>query len=666
VGELDVAKVDQDLTSGVVLTQTHGEIGFGSAYGNPKGKNIKDRWGDPLKPPQEDSNLPIQAFVFPAIAAPPTTPPATAPPTAPPTTPPATAPPASGAGAPAANPSCVAEQARLTNCGTKEAECLAAQESLVACQQDQGGAARRAAAVLGKAAATSVAKAATTRGGAAATPGPAGAIAGATAGAAVAAALSTPSPRAIIIANIHGNERGPLGVSRQLLAEMARDAFKRDFDTIFIPVMNPGGVADNTRQNRHGVDLNRNWPGLPGFQPPAAKVPPMQPEVTAVKKVIETFKPARILSMHSQGDPEKGGAFADPVEGNEARELACRMALRMRGENDVNAPANQLSAGVCSSRYPDQSKIDVSTESSSLGVFAATPKSAGGLGTPVITTEVPGHRPLVAAGKGRSVESILPGIREFLSDNGKAPSEADDLLRKAVSDAYVTGEQTTADDKNLLASVEGIVHKRFNDMNTFYSQVWAPQQLKKNAKLKLPGTLTMTQTRSFKRQADQIRGELASRKIGKKSSDKDIEAALLDILKTMSMPGFSRHHWGTDIDLMAPPVNHVDWEGSGKFIDLIPFIRDHAREYGFFNPFSQPRPSPTDPHYSDEPWHLSYFPIANVLMEQWLRRISGAALDALIARTAGAIRGDVPLDRMKAILAGMKLPSFQSNVAKSP
>jgi hypothetical protein len=94
------------------------------------------------------------------------------------------------------------------------------------------------------------------------------------------------------------------------------------------------------------------------------------------------------------------------------------------------------------------------------------------------------------------------------------------------------------------------------------------------------------------------------------------------------MPGFSRHHWGTEIDVVS--AERPDWEGArARFAALIPFLRDEAPKFGFFQPYSSRRPNQTLPHYENEPWHLSYWPRANVLEQQWAARITGTVLDNL-------------------------------------
>jgi hypothetical protein len=478
------------------------------------------------------------------------------------------------------------------------------------------------------------------------------------------------------VGGVHGDERGPLALVARLGAELSSTTapLRRDFDTIFIPIMNPGGVTDSTRENRRGVDLNRNFPGLSGFPPPASgtAVPPRQPEVQAVMDVVQQLRPARILALHAITGAGKGGVFADPVEGP-ARELAARMALRMRGgalgsgtASDANVHANQVEHGAFSARYPETAAVSVTSQQSSLGAWASAPVAAGGQATPVITHEVEGKGTLVPSGAGRSVDTIMPGIREFLIDAGGAPSEADTLLRTAVSDAFLTGEGASPAERDLLTSIEGIVARRFEDMNAFYRTVWRPASIA--ATPTLPRRLTMTQTRSFARQAGIMAREL--RGLTATSTDPEIQTAIDTAMQTRSMPGFSRHHWGTDIDILS--AERTDWTGTGRLVPVIPFLQTEARRFGFFHPYASAGPSssgfpaPTSPHYLDEPWHMSYAPLANVLQREWARRITGTVLDSLITRTAAAVRGRVPQAAMERVLRGMNLTSFQTNVAPPP
>jgi LAS superfamily LD-carboxypeptidase LdcB len=81
------------------------------------------------------------------------------------------------------------------------------------------------------------------------------------------------------------------------------------------------------------------------------------------------------------------------------------------------------------------------------------------------------------------------------------------------------------------------------------------------------------------------------------------------ILKYSSMPGTSRHHWGTDIDLNS---FENSWFESGPGLDIYNWLTEHAASFGFCQPYSQK--SPERPHgYEEERWHWSYMPLSQPL-----------------------------------------------------
>ena len=601
--QLDLNLLDQELKFGWPLTQTQGEIGHGSRLCPDGSRNCESA------PAAEDPKLPVEALVFPRT------------------------PPASAVGGSAGTPGSTG-------------------------QGSAGG-------------------------------GP-----------------PSPAPRALVVGGIHGDEGGApqhVLIAEQLQSELG-SGLARDFDTMLIPVMNPGGLADNKRWNRHGVDLNRNFPGLPGFPSGSAVVE--QPEVAAVRRAVQIFQPSRILVLHAQGDPAKGGVYADPVEG-EARELACRMAIKMQNAPTASGPTasgtpapqpavpgNRLTQGVCDARYPDAAAVSVTTKQSSLGAWGSAPTAVGGGGAVVITHEIPDKNnltnPLPAHGAGRSVDSMMPGIRDFLLDNRRSPSEADALLTGAVTKTFLSG-QATAADLTLRNAIADIVLQRFKDLDAFYRSVWRPSNLASMGSSlpislgdpgivkALPGDLgkiaPVSPVRDFSTQAGIMTGQLTS--LTATSSESAIETAILLAMQTRSMPGFSRHHWGTDIDIVS--ATRTDWDpAKGRFRNLIPFLQEHAFRFGFFHPYTagynrsggQPAqtgfPVPTARHYLEEPWHLSYWPISNVLLQLWLKTFSGTVLDNLILETARAVRGPVPEAKMVKVLTAIGLQSFHSNVAPSP
>jgi LAS superfamily LD-carboxypeptidase LdcB len=91
-------------------------------------------------------------------------------------------------------------------------------------------------------------------------------------------------------------------------------------------------------------------------------------------------------------------------------------------------------------------------------------------------------------------------------------------------------------------------------------------------------------------------------------------ARVTAILWWSALPGASRHHWGTDFDVMdaaAMPAGYrlqvipAEYAPGGPFGRLTTWLDAHMHEYGFFRPYSTDRGG-----VQPEPWHLSYAPLA--------------------------------------------------------
>jgi LAS superfamily LD-carboxypeptidase LdcB len=80
----------------------------------------------------------------------------------------------------------------------------------------------------------------------------------------------------------------------------------------------------------------------------------------------------------------------------------------------------------------------------------------------------------------------------------------------------------------------------------------------------------------------------------------------LKILEYSSMPGSSRHHWGTDIDL-----NNFtnEWFETGEGKKIYDWLQTHAAKYGFCQPYS-PKGAERPNGYNEERWHWSYLPLS--------------------------------------------------------
>jgi len=106
------------------------------------------------------------------------------------------------------------------------------------------------------------------------------------------------------------------------------------------------------------------------------------------------------------------------------------------------------------------------------------------------------------------------------------------------------------------------------------------------------------------------------------------------ILLWSALPGASRHHWGTDIDLIdagAVPAGYrvqlvqEEFDDGGPFAPLADWLAIHAPRYGFFRPFRGVLSG-----VRAEPWHFSFAPLA----ESARRALTPAVLAAALKDSA--------------------------------
>ena len=90
--------------------------------------------------------------------------------------------------------------------------------------------------------------------------------------------------------------------------------------------------------------------------------------------------------------------------------------------------------------------------------------------------------------------------------------------------------------------------------------------------------------------------------------------AIRKIIEYSTLPGTSRHHWGTDIDIIdAGPPQEGDVLLTQKFHDNGPYntlrewMETHAQDYGFLLPYTRDE---NRSGFKYEPWHYSYAPIS--------------------------------------------------------
>jgi len=89
-----------------------------------------------------------------------------------------------------------------------------------------------------------------------------------------------------------------------------------------------------------------------------------------------------------------------------------------------------------------------------------------------------------------------------------------------------------------------------------------------------------------------------------------------DILNYSSMPGSSRHHWGTDIDFNSVELRY--WQSvTGK--KVYAWLRTRAEEFGFCQTYTDKSAGRTG--YEEEQWHWSYFPLSIHYLVEYNRQV---------------------------------------------
>jgi len=98
------------------------------------------------------------------------------------------------------------------------------------------------------------------------------------------------------------------------------------------------------------------------------------------------------------------------------------------------------------------------------------------------------------------------------------------------------------------------------------------------------------------------------------------ESELIDAILTWSaLPGASRHHWGSELDVidaaavpegLQPQLTPAEFAPGGHFEALSGWLDSNMASFGFFRPYSTYRGG-----VQPEPWHLSYAAVAVPALE---------------------------------------------------
>ena len=108
------------------------------------------------------------------------------------------------------------------------------------------------------------------------------------------------------------------------------------------------------------------------------------------------------------------------------------------------------------------------------------------------------------------------------------------------------------------------------------------------------------------------------------------------ILLYSSMPGTSRHHWGTDVDFNA---FENDYFASGRGAEEYAWLIDNGPRFGFFQPYTSKDTGRSG--YEEERWHWSYGPLSRKLLAAYTQQVGYEDIEgfpgAEVAREVRAI-----------------------------
>jgi LAS superfamily LD-carboxypeptidase LdcB len=143
-------------------------------------------------------------------------------------------------------------------------------------------------------------------------------------------------------------------------------------------------------------------------------------------------------------------------------------------------------------------------------------------------------------------------------------------------------------------------------------------------------------------------------------------ARVTAILLWSALPGASRHHWGTDFDVidrrcLAPgataQLTPAEFAPAGCFSVLNQWLAAHAADFGFFRPYDRDRGG-----VQPEPWHLSFAPLATAALRALSCELLATALAAAALEGAEVVVPQLPELHRRYVL-GVAAPSARACAA---
>ncbi len=148
----------------------------------------------------------------------------------------------------------------------------------------------------------------------------------------------------------------------------------------------------------------------------------------------------------------------------------------------------------------------------------------------------------------------------------------------------------------------------------------------------------------------------------------DAGARVETILWWSALPGASRHHWGSDVDVAdgkamvsgyAPKLEVDEYRRGGPFAALSAWLGANMRRFGFYRPYTR-RGRGVQP----EPWHLSYAPVAKPALAKMTVRLLAGAIRGSDVEGEAEILARLPAIRERYLLDVDAPPRMRSRWAR--
>ncbi len=171
-------------------------------------------------------------------------------------------------------------------------------------------------------------------------------------------------------------------------------------------------------------------------------------------------------------------------------------------------------------------------------------------------------------------------------------SEGEQRLRKEVVLAFLKMADSAANEGISLRVVSGI--RNFNRQKRIWEAKWTGER------------------------------NVEGRNLAKSRLNAEQKALL--IMKYSSMPGTSRHHWGTDLDINSVNDAYFKTKEGARVYE---WLRTHASYFGFCQVYSSKSVEGRS-GYEEEKWHWSYLPLSSPFLAKYRAEFSNSDIRGFI------------------------------------